>query len=949
MKTQFRRLLIMFMGLSLALCLLAGLACLSPSVRAQPAPLVYSSLIQVTTTNDEYGAAGAGCSLREAIQAANTDTAFGGCGAGSGDDTINLPAGTYTLTLAGADEDNNATGDLDVRSNIVISGAGASSTIIDGNQLDRVLYIHQGAVVELNDVTITNGRSPDGADGPPGGGASYGEAGGGIINEGGILTIRRCEISYNRTGDGGRGGDLGGDGWSGGGGGGGLGGGIASGNGALTIENSVLSHNVTGDGGDGGNGGSGGDGENGGRGGAIYASDSPLIIRNSTIGDNRTGAGGVGGDGTSGPYGGNGGSGGDGGSGGAIYFSNWNLADGTLLIEDSTIANNVTGNGNDGGTGGPGGIDGFFGIGGRGGGLLIYTNGDVNTTVTITNSAIDWNQSGNAGSGGGMYATDIFSTGAITITLQDSTVSNNSTGDGVADWFIGQSGGLGGGIYHQSGTLIIQGSVISGNSTGDGLNGGDGGGIWSRNPLIIRNSEISNNHTGNSNDQFRGGNGAGIYKRDSGLIIEDSTISNNTTGSGPHSSTGGGLYNTVSPVTIRNSVFENNRVDNGSLLGSGGAVAVLSGDLIVEHSRFSNNHAGGYGGGLMTGGDTQTLTSVTIDGNSAHSGGGIDNYGTLTVTNSTLSDNSSADRGGGIANDGTLTVTNSTISGNSANTGGGISEDGSSAITVANSIVAQQASGGDCSGAINSNGYNIESSTSCGFNQTGDQQNVTAFALGLLALADNGGSTRTMALATGSVALDQIPPAACIVSTDQRGVFRPQGDKCDVGAFESTGPPPMYIHAGWNLISFNVTPDAGNAVTDVLAPIMSDLIVAQGFDGGAESYYQNTLHTMDAEHGYWLKVGSDTTLRITGTKVATNTLIPLAAGWNLIGYLPDTPKPLGTALASINGKYTAVLSFDQGAESWYAVLPSTMNTLTAMHPKRGYWIYMTQAANLKYP
>jgi len=85
---------------------------------------------------------------------------------------------------------------------------------------------------------------------------------------------------------------------------------------------------------------------------------------------------------------------------------------------------------------------------------------------------------------------------------------------------------------------------------------------------------------------------------------------------------------------------------------------------------------------------------------------------------------------------------------------------------------------------------------------------------------------------------------------------------------------------------------SGNAITGVLAPVMSDLIVAQGYDGSAQSYYpggtQNTLATMDALHGYWLKLSSAANLTIPGTKVASNTPIPLQAGWNLIGYLPDT-------------------------------------------------------------
>jgi len=66
---------------------------------AQPLSVARAAAINVDTTDDEYNTDPAECSLREAIQAANTDAAFGGCDAGSGDDTISLPAGTYTFTL----------------------------------------------------------------------------------------------------------------------------------------------------------------------------------------------------------------------------------------------------------------------------------------------------------------------------------------------------------------------------------------------------------------------------------------------------------------------------------------------------------------------------------------------------------------------------------------------------------------------------------------------------------------------------------------------------------------------------------------------------------------------------------------------------------------------------------------------------------------------------------
>ena len=61
--------------------------------------------------------------------------------------------------------------------------------------------------------------------------------------------------------------------------------------------------------------------------------------------------------------------------------------------------------------------------------------------------------------------------------------------------------------------------------------------------------------------------------------------------------------------------------------------------------------------------------------------------------------------------------------------------------------------------------------------------NVNAEDLKLEPLADNGGP-KTHALLPGSVAIDLIPEAMCKVDEDQRGVERPQGDTCDVGAFE---------------------------------------------------------------------------------------------------------------------------------------------------------------------
>jgi len=152
----------------------------------------------------------------------------------------------------------------------------------------------------------------------------------------------------------------------------------------------------------------------------------------------------------------------------------------------------------------------------------------------------------------------------------------------------------------------------------------------------------------------------------------------------------------------------------------------------------------------------------------------ISNFGTMTLTNSTVS--ADAESGIAISNSGTIALKNSTVNGvrNVAVVVGATA-------TVANSLI----DGGCGTGDITSNGYNIESpGNTCGFDQEGDQANVSAEALNLGPLQDNGGLTETHALLPASVAIDAIPEAMCEVDRDQRGEPRPGGTMCDVGSFE---------------------------------------------------------------------------------------------------------------------------------------------------------------------
>jgi hypothetical protein len=229
----------------------------------------------------------------------------------------------------------------------------------------------------------------------------------------------------------------------------------------------------------------------------------------------------------------------------------------------------------------------------------------------------------------------------------------------------------------------------------------------------------------------------------------------------------------------------------------GGGAFNDGGTLTISNSTFSHNHAFTFGGGVYTTEQgTVIVTDSTFSDNSARSGGGIYNENSsTTVTNSTFSGNSAFDDGGGIFNNfrGTLTVTNSTFSGNSAeNFGGGIFSAGGTA-TLKNTIVANSTSGGDCDGATDS-GYNLIEDGSC---LTAGTTSISGDP-NLGPLADNGGPTQTHALLAGSSAVDAIPDGtngcATDITQDQRGVRRPQGSACDLGAFELDQPPIVTIN-----------------------------------------------------------------------------------------------------------------------------------------------------------
>jgi len=125
-----------------------------------------AATIKVTTTKDQFGSQPKKCSLREAIQAANTNARFGGCAKGKGADRIVLKRGVYRLTRTGSDDDN-ASGDLDINGPVAIAGKGEKRTVIDGNGeriKESVFHVITGRA-RFAGMTIRNGFDDDNEDG----------------------------------------------------------------------------------------------------------------------------------------------------------------------------------------------------------------------------------------------------------------------------------------------------------------------------------------------------------------------------------------------------------------------------------------------------------------------------------------------------------------------------------------------------------------------------------------------------------------------------------------------------------------------------------------------------------------------------------------------------------------------------------------------------------------
>ena len=419
------------------------------------------------------------------------------------------------------------------------------------------------------------------------------------------------------------------------------------------------------------------------------------------------------------------------------------------------------------------------------------------TRVNIENSHAEIIAIQNTGNGGAIY---FDSSGTLTIEDRSNITKSSAQVDGGA-------------VYLKKGTLDIEDTNLNKNKAqGDGgavyLAGGstvtfedvstrlnvadDSGGAYfiaGGSTVTFDDVSISKNEAKGSG--YRGGGGIAIDVGMTGktVTITDSDISDNKAG------TGGGILNgdpyrnpaEGASLVVKRTDFRENRATGAS----GGAIRSQAEGLTVDASVFKKNRAAN-GGAIFSGREDLTITKSSFTENSVTGNGGAIWHGhgnkQLTITNSTIGGNA-AQYGSGIAHwDGTMTLTHVTVANNkgfggwqppavvaSATVGGT-----SPTVNLVNSIIAGTKGGGaDCynGGSYGTRKGNLIQDGSC---------------LPSVTLNNRKGDPGLGALKDGYYPLKSDSPAinyfsvqgASCPSRDQRGMARPQGIRCDPGAYE---------------------------------------------------------------------------------------------------------------------------------------------------------------------
>ncbi len=502
------------------------------------------------------------CTLRAAVLEANAHL---------GADTIILPTGTYTLTIGGSDEEQSATGDLDITNALTISGNSAQDTILTAEGLgDRVIDIKDSATeVTISGVMIVGGLTNENGGGIKSaahlklsnssvlhsqaafGGGIYSlaqvdlyndiimlntaySAGGGIYAD--HLVMDTSAINTNSSASGG--------------------GIYLADNSTARIDNSIIRWNSANDG------------------GGIYLVSGELDMVSVHLGANESAN-----------------------EGGAIF----NATDGRITTSRAIVDNNSS-DFLGGGIFNQGRItmDGSMIVGNQansGGGVYA----DLNGSVFLSNMSIGSNT---AVGGGGI-------SNAAQLEIRSSEIYSNTAPEGAGIYNYGQlnlfdvsiSSNTGNGLLNHgsiigesvriktntdSGLIIPEGTVDLTNSI---IAGNQGGGIrcstwlYTQCHLNLKDSTISGNHAS--------ANGGGLFNQGT-VLIESSTISENLSGLN-----GGGIYNEAN-LSIENSTINGNTAfqDGGGIYDAGNVSTYIFNSTVTDNTSSFTGQEGYLGGGI---------------------------------------------------------------------------------------------------------------------------------------------------------------------------------------------------------------------------------------------------------------------------------------------------------------------------------------------------------------
>ena len=381
--------------------------------------------------------------------------------------------------------------------------------------------------------------------------------------------------------------------------------------------------------------------------------------------------------------------------------------------------------------------------------------------------------------------------------------------------------------------------------------------------------------------------GGGMYNHFSSPVLNDVTFSGNS------AAAGGGMSNDYSSPTLTDVTFNG----NSASANGGGMRNWFNSNPKLTGVTFTGNTAAGNGGGMHNGsGSSPALVNVTFSGNTAAAdGGGMYNYNGSrpTLANVTFSGNSASGSGGGLVNEGYSSppLTNVTFSGNSAASVGGMVNRYHSSPVIINTIL-----WGDTGGEV----VNLDSSTPAitssvvqgGCPLTGAACTNVISADPLLGAPGNyGGLTRTIPLLLGSSAIDAGDDATC-PAADQRGVARPQGAHCDIGAFEKE----LAVVALSDLVyNYNGSPKSATVTTEP-----AGLAVVVTYNGSPD---------LPVNAGDYRVLATINDMKYMGLAEGTLTILPAADLGITKADSKDPIKPgaglVYTLVVSNNGSYAA--------------------------------------------